>query len=55
MGIDITINLKSEKKRCGTEYGNGHKKTKHKCRGCAAGFVFMAWLFCRAVLMLIEK
>jgi hypothetical protein len=33
----------------------GIKKTKHKCMGCAAGFVFMAWLFWRAVLKLIEK
>jgi len=33
----------------------GIKKTKHKCVGCAAGFVFMAWFFCRAVLKLIEK
>jgi hypothetical protein len=55
MGIDITINLRSEKNDTELSTVMGIKKTKHKCGGCAAGFVFMAWIFYRAVLKLIEK
>ncbi len=44
-----------KKNKCEAEYGNGQKKSKDKCWVCAAGFVFKAWLFLSAVLMLNKE